>query len=618
MCVQTITHSALASVNRILKCLVGLAMWSALLGALAVGVAQTTFISSASARLFSFGNAELEVLLKGIAAEWLSLGMMIGLITCAVLLKWLEVVVNWAATDVFQLKEELSRASESSMSPIFFLSDTGHLRLSPNKFYFHYPILYVGFSAKFTGSIGSFFSVKPSADEVESDPRRWWFTFFSVDPANFMSKRHGFEEKVRRFLRLQGVDDAGYPHIYVVTAPSFIRWAFNPVTYYYVYDEAFELAYTILEVSSTFHESHAYLLPRSGPGVVSTRDNYLYSCRFEKNFHISPFNKRAGAYKVDIVDPVQERRFDIKVTLLNEEGKRRMVVHTRSMEEPLEMLDAKWKDVIRMVLGWALCGFMVVLRTLWQCGRIFRMSNTEINERPEPLTTSKARAPSGAELKSQRVFLQYLQKCIDAYSVPVRVKIRLPRADIGDLPPSYDLVQRADGTAVDVDIAFLDVDIDVRSHAFWYNILSRTSFLELHESELALQPAMRSVNVSDWELLIDILNTQPELSGKNATSELSGLCSAWTKAVFSFHSLLFRRLHGGALEASPIYLYYKQRIPTDFVPPSSLGHFPVQDFAAYCSTIAAVVIVMLKAASFRLVLRIVKCLGWNLEWLPKQ
>ncbi|KAF3931626.1 hypothetical protein ABW20_dc0103245 [Dactylellina cionopaga] len=275
-----------------------------------------------------------------------------GLLAAGFLLKWVELFIDWSGTDYFDLREQLDKAKEASFRPRFFFSTTRHLRLNPNSYFFQYPILYVGFTTRFVSSVGSIFSVKESMNEVEylsKNPRRKpnWFTFFSVDPKNFMSSRFGLDEKARRFLRLNDIDDTLFPHIYVVTAPSFLWWTFNPITYYYVYDENLDLCYTILEVSNTFQESHAYLLPRKGSPVKNDKFHYTYA--FPKSFHISPFNKRAGEYEVDILDPIAAGRFDIKIALLDEAGKRRMTVQTLSLGKLLDILEATWVDVVKML-----------------------------------------------------------------------------------------------------------------------------------------------------------------------------------------------------------------------------------------------------------------------------
>ncbi|KAJ6256255.1 hypothetical protein Dda_9090 [Drechslerella dactyloides] len=589
-------------------------------------IAWTTFAAAILA-LLSRVTLIREALGKGSLPGNIALLPIVRLVAWSIIAKAADYLLSWMSTDTFQILERLEKANEAKLRPRFFFSTSMHLRLTPNQYFFNYPILYVGFSAKFAESVGSVFSVKKSADEVENPAaktqRQTWFTFFSVDPKHFMSARHGFEEKARNFLRLQGVNDSVYPHIYVVTAPSFVCWSFNPVTYYYIYDEDMELAYTILEVKNTFQESHAYLLPRKGSKTnEKENERYLYTHTFRKDFHISPFNQRTGAYRVDVLDPVQKGRFDMKVSLLEDSGKRRMTVHTKSRGESLDILAATWVDVVRMVFMWALCGFLVVPRTFKECWRIFKSRNTEIYERPEPLSTSKARPASQLEEQCQRVFLQFLRSRVDNYTVPIKVNVMLPRTDVGVEPTVYEFKRQitkgdtADGSAL------INLDIEISSHIFWSKALSKVTISELRESELAeLQAEMRSVRVSDWDLLTDILDTHKG-SGEpmESTARMSlffGLRTFWGQRMFIVTPILFQWLHGGALETSPIYLYYRLESPSLY-DRSRQTQIPLQNFGSYRSAMGGVTGQMLKSASYHAALSTLKRLGCDLEWLPTQ
>ncbi|KAF3942409.1 hypothetical protein ABW19_dt0202361 [Dactylella cylindrospora] len=323
-----------------------------------------------------------------------------GWFLVAVLAQIFEAIIGAASTDYFDIAERLKNSGESRLAPRFFFCASRHLRLSPNGYFFQYPILYVGMTTKFVDSIGWLFSVKESEQEAkQSDlnsrrtPSR--FTFFKLDPRAYMNSKVGFDEKARSFLRLNGVDDTSYPHIYLVTSPWFIWFHFNPVTYWYVYTADYHLAYTILEVTNTFGESHAYLLPRDDSPRKNER--FLYTYRFKKDFHISPFNKRSGEYEADITDVVAEGRFDIKITVLKEEGKKKMTAQTMSVGEPMDLLSTGFFEGLRMMVQWAMTGFLVVPRTLWECWRIFGMKEIEVHARPEPLKGSKGRPPSSLE-----------------------------------------------------------------------------------------------------------------------------------------------------------------------------------------------------------------------------
>ncbi|KAK6537144.1 hypothetical protein TWF694_011342 [Orbilia ellipsospora] len=542
------------------------------------------------------------------------------------LLKWLDLFIDWCGTDYFDILDRLYKAKESNLRPRFFFCTSRHLRLSPNRYFFQYPILYVGFSTKFLASIGSLFSVKESIDELENPdgnirqhPR--WFTFFSVNPKAYMSSDFGFDKKARRFLRSNDVDDARYPHIYVVTAPNILPWEFNPVTYYYVYDTEMELRYTILEVNNTFQESHAYLLPREGSKIKNER--YLYTHRFPKGFHISPFNKRSGEYEADILDPIKEERFEVKIAVLDEVGKRRMTVQTLSLGKYLDMLEASWVDILKLILRWMFCGSLVVPRTLWQCWRIFCLEHTEIHGRPEPFQSSKGRSASGLEQKCQGIFLQFIKHRVWHYHLPVKIIVTLPRTDIGVLPKTYEFLPQntTNGASEHPE---LTINIQVKNNIFWSKVLSCITMSELRYTELwELEPEMRSVEVSDWDLLVDILNnhTRPEEPTERTdrnNGAFSILRGIWLQGFFFWTSIMFQRVHGEALETSPVYLYYSLEPSPRTHPPLGPELSPLQNFGSYKSIMGSVTRNLASQTIIRKGFNFVKQLGWDLYWLPEQ
>ena len=54
--------------------------------------------------------------------------------------------------------------------------------------------------------------------------------------------------------------------MYLVTAPRFLGYAFNPVSFWYLYSEKMNLKAMILEVNNTFDERRLYLLRQTSEG----------------------------------------------------------------------------------------------------------------------------------------------------------------------------------------------------------------------------------------------------------------------------------------------------------------------------------------------------------------
>ncbi|KAF3924498.1 hypothetical protein AA313_de0210246 [Arthrobotrys entomopaga] len=626
--IALIVESFSKSIHRLLKATTKIGAWTFLIAGLLELLTFTGLVHSILSKLDTFAF-DTSIMLNPVfllVGHKPSPTTAFWLLAAGSLLEWSDIFIDWFGTDYFDILDRLDKAKESNLRPRFFFCMSRHLRLSPNRYFFQYPILYVGFSTKFVASIGSLFSVKESIDELEhpdGDARRYpsWFTFFSVNPKAYMSSRFGFDKKARLFLKLNNVDDTLYPHIYVITAPNILPWEFNPVTYYYVYDTQMELRYTILEVNNTFQESHAYLLPREESKVK--HDRYLYTHRFPKEFHISPFNKRSGEYEADILDPIKEKRFEVKIAVLDEAGKRRMTVQTLSLGKYLDVREATCVDILKLVLRWMFCGLLVVPRTLWQCWRIFCLKRTEIHGRPEPFQNSKGRSASRLEQDCQNVFLQFIRHRTWHYNLPVKIVITLPRIDVGIPSTIYEFLPQNKMKGV-LEQPWLTLNIQVKNNIFWFKSLSCITISELRYIELQeLEPEMRSVEVSDWDLLVDILDShtrsdEPMERIDRQNSVFGIMRGIWLRGIFLCTSIIFQRLHGEALETSPLYLYYSLQSSTR--PYLVLGSEcpPLQTFESYKSTLGGVTRGLTAQAIMRKGFQFIKLLGWDLYWLPEQ
>jgi uncharacterized protein len=73
--------------------------------------------------------------------------------------------------------------------------------------------------------------------------------------------------------------------IFVLTHLRYLGYVFNPVSFYYLYDRAGELAMLMAEVNSTFGESHNYWLTPRCQRASSTAKRYSTA----KEMHVSPF-----------------------------------------------------------------------------------------------------------------------------------------------------------------------------------------------------------------------------------------------------------------------------------------------------------------------------------------
>ena len=141
---------------------------------------------------------------------------------------------------------------ERLLPPLLIPSRTTHSRIFPKKNSFSYSYLLVGIPVGIQGRVSKALS-------VDSQQSSW----FNVRCEDFLTRGDGhlgLAEKLKRYLHTQGVTDRDYSFAYLITAPKFLGYNFNPVSFWYLYDSDVVLRYMILEVNNTFDERRMYLL----------------------------------------------------------------------------------------------------------------------------------------------------------------------------------------------------------------------------------------------------------------------------------------------------------------------------------------------------------------------
>ena len=111
------------------------------------------------------------------------------------------------------------------------------------------------------------------------------------------SDRHPSGEQARNFVHDR------YPHldltgpVSLLTNPRLLGIGFNPVSVYFLHDANEQPAALIYEVSNTpWNESHRYVICAD---QIANRQRV----RFDKAFHVSPFNPMTQFYQTEVIWP---------------------------------------------------------------------------------------------------------------------------------------------------------------------------------------------------------------------------------------------------------------------------------------------------------------------------
>lgn len=215
-------------------------------------------------------------------------------------------------------------------------------------------------------------------------------------------------------LTFQGTDPAAYPYAYLVTAPRFLGYHFNPVSFWYLYDADKRLAAMILEVNNTFGERRMYFLAsgavgRGRLGCSSAEEAEQSECSprvfkqaWPKDFHVSPFNSRKGSYTVTATDPLRPSTqgtgpVSVAIKLLSSQGHPKLVAKFFSISAAIDPYTMTVSDKLRFLATWCWVGLLTYPRILKEAYRLFFHRRLHVWFKPKPLEGTISRRASPTE-----------------------------------------------------------------------------------------------------------------------------------------------------------------------------------------------------------------------------
>lgn len=334
---------------------------------------------------------------------------------------------------------------ERLLPPLLIPSRTSHSRLFPQKHAFSYSYLFVGIPIGIRGRVGQALS-------IDCQQRNW----FHVRADDYLIRGNGhlgLAEKLKRYLHTQGVTDRDYSFAYLVTAPRFLGYCFNPVSFWYLYDSDIALKYMILEVNNTFDERRMYLLKegdaeqdaefRSANGHDTNsreqRKATYFTNTWDKDFHVSPFNSRKGSYSLRAVDPLAayqetgQLHIDNTIVLRSSKDNAKLVARVWSQGASYEADTISSLDLSRFIISWWWVGLITFPRIAWEAQRLFFRRKLHVWYRPEVADTSIGRSYTEDEVKLEGLFHSFLEDAVQHVDTPFRLVYRPAHAEGEDV-----------------------------------------------------------------------------------------------------------------------------------------------------------------------------------------
>ncbi|KIX00820.1 uncharacterized protein Z518_09885 [Rhinocladiella mackenziei CBS 650.93] len=377
----------------------------------------------------------------------------------------------------------------SELGPRIFPCRTTHRRLFPSKHSFSYSYLLVGFPIGWRGSAGSLLSSEPGQTGLGSLK-----TWFSVHAEDYLERGHhvdGLAGKLRDYLRTQNLSVDDYAYAYLATAPKFLGYSFNPVSFWYLYDENQSLSAMILEVNNTFDERRMYFLPRNLDCKNPPSPQFRH--QWDKDFHVSPFNDRDGSYSLSAIDPFEQKtaaHIDNTIVLHSREGKPKIVTRLFSVQPAIDPARMSRLQTLLFVARWWWVGFMTNPRILREA-RVLWVKQLRVFYRPEVLTSGIGRSATEEEASLEPFFRAFLRRMADMS----RTSISYSPAAGSDRAQTI-LIPHKTASSMDVDT--YPIEVKVITPAFYAEIAREPAVLKPFERfSLNSAPGQAMVYISD-------------------------------------------------------------------------------------------------------------------------
>jgi len=222
----------------------------------------------------------------------------------------------------------------------------------------------------------------------------------SIYDQDYLGKEPGgLREKVEQWFFKEGLT-ALPTRILLLTAPRYLGYVFNPVSFFYCFGSQNQLLAVLAQVNNTFGDSHLYFLHEKR----KAREGYFVNFLVDKKFHVSPFNDMSGQYDFSFNYP--EERLKVGIDIIRS-GKTSFCSGVEGELKPL----SRW-SLCRLLCSYPVQIWLAMPRILWQAAKLYYLRRLKVYDRPNPISeyTFVHRAPKWQERLAMRGVFLMLEK----------------------------------------------------------------------------------------------------------------------------------------------------------------------------------------------------------------
>ncbi len=346
-----------------------------------------------------------------------------------------------------------------------------------------------------------------------------------------------------------------------MTAPRFLGYQFNPVSFWYLYGDDRHLRAMILEVNNTFDERRMYFLtsepvdnqPASegeqGKCPARSRSRqHVFRQSWAKDFHVSPFNSRKGSYTLTATDPLDPSMrgtcpVSLAIKLVSSKGHIKMVAALSSQGATIDPCTMTSSQQIRFLASWWWVGLLTYPRILLQALRLFFHRRLHVWHTPHPLPGTIPRRATLVEQYLEPIFRRYLEHLLE--HAPAGLALKYTPAT-GDTTTTQVIQPKRHLSTAPVETA----DITVLTPSFYPRFIRYTNPLEAFLTEATLTDNNSTISISHPDLLAKLTAEsagcqQYRVGGRNQT--VGAKLLPQTRGSLAARTCLgmIRRLHSG-------------------------------------------------------------------------
>jgi cyclopropane-fatty-acyl-phospholipid synthase len=191
--------------------------------------------------------------------------------------------------------------------------------------------------------------------------------------ADYLDDRPGrIREKLIRILD-ENRPKTPLSSVFMITSARYLNYVFNPVSFYYCFDDARNVTAMVAEVNNTFGERHVYI-PEKATNKGPSANEATYHAR--KAFHVSPFNNLEGEYTFHF--PAPEKELNIRIDLIRDSS---TVFSARLWGTPVPLTAY---NLFKMMIRHPMMPHLTKPRIFMEAARLYFSKHLSYHPKPEP------------------------------------------------------------------------------------------------------------------------------------------------------------------------------------------------------------------------------------------